>query len=112
MTTGFVVIGVAAHHLRRGALVAECRRMLSMTLWLLTALVPMQSFIGDMHGLNTVQHQPAKIAAIEGHGRRRRRAPRRCWHGPTSKAEATVGRRDSQLGSLILTHDSMARCAG
>ena len=39
--------------------------MLSMTLWLLTVLVPLQFFLGDAHGLNTLEHQPAKLAAIE-----------------------------------------------
>src|ERR1700722_11728082 len=46
VTTGFVVIGVAAYHLRRGRAVEECRRMLSMALWLLTALVPLQLILG------------------------------------------------------------------
>jgi cytochrome bd ubiquinol oxidase subunit I len=40
--------------------------MLSMALWLLTVLVPLQILIGDLHGLNTREHQPAKLAAIEG----------------------------------------------
>ena len=43
----------------------KARTMLSMTLWLLTVLVPLQIFIGDQHGLNTLEHQPAKLAAIE-----------------------------------------------
>ena len=49
--------------------------MLSMTLWLLTVLVPLQILLGDQHGLNTLEHQPAKLAAIEAHwdtGRARR----------------------------------------
>lgn len=45
--------------------VDEARVMLSMTLWLLTALVPLQIVLGDQHGLNTREHQPAKLAAIE-----------------------------------------------
>jgi len=67
VTTGFVVVAVAAYHLRHARAVEECRRMLSMTLWLLTVLVPLQILLGDMHGLNTLEHQPAKIAALEGH---------------------------------------------
>ncbi len=65
ITTGFVVVGVAASYLRRGRFVAEARTMLSMTLWLLTVLVPLQFLLGDAHGLNTLEHQPAKLAAIE-----------------------------------------------
>ena len=39
--------------------------MLSMALWLLTVLVPLQIVLGDQHGLNTLEYQPAKLAAIE-----------------------------------------------
>ena len=65
ITTGFVVVGVAASYLRQGRFVEEARTMLSMTLWLLTVLVPLQFFLGDAHGLNTREYQPAKLAAIE-----------------------------------------------
>ena len=44
--------------------------MLSVTLWLLTVLVPLQILLGDMQGLNTLQYQPAKLAAIEAHWNR------------------------------------------
>ena len=50
VTTGFVVVGVAAYYLRRGRATVEARKMLSMTLWLLTFLVPLQVVIGDLHG--------------------------------------------------------------
>ena len=55
ITTGLVVVAVGAYHLRNGRFVEESRRMMSMTLWLLTVLVPMQIFIGDAHGLNTLE---------------------------------------------------------
>ena len=54
--TGFVVVGVAAYYLRRERATVEARKMLSMTLWLLTFLVPLQVAIGDLHGLNTFHH--------------------------------------------------------
>src|SRR5205807_507077 len=57
VTTGFVVVGVAAYLIRKGGFVAEGRVMLSMTLWLLSVLVPMQIFLGDQHGLNTLEYQ-------------------------------------------------------
>ena len=65
ITTGFVVVGVAASLSPAGRFVAEARTMLSMTLWLLTVLVPLQFLLGDAHGLNTLENQPAKLAAIE-----------------------------------------------
>src|SRR5262249_35358187 len=65
VTTAFLVAPVAPWLLRREKSVDESRVMLSMTLWLLTFLVPLQIFLGDQHGLNTAQHQPAELAAIE-----------------------------------------------
>ncbi len=41
--------------------------MLSMAMWMLLLAAPLQAFVGDLHGLNTMEHQPAKLAAIEGH---------------------------------------------
>ena len=75
VTTGFVVVGVAAYYLRRERATAEARKMLSMTLWLLTFLVPLQIVIGDLHGLNTFHQQPAKLAAMEGHWETQSGAP-------------------------------------
>lgn len=67
LTTGFAVLAVSAWKLRRGEAVADSRAMMSMTLWLLVVLAPAQLVIGDLHGLNTLEMQPAKLAAIEGH---------------------------------------------
>ncbi len=75
VTTGFVVVGVAAWLIRKRRSVDEARVMLSMTFWLLTALVPLQIFLGDPHGLNTLEHQPAKLAAIEARWDTERRVP-------------------------------------
>ena len=49
--------------------------MLSMTLWLLTVLVPLQIFLGDQQGLNTLAYQPAKLAAIEARWETAARVP-------------------------------------
>jgi cytochrome d ubiquinol oxidase subunit I len=106
VTTGFVVIAVAAYHLRRGRALAECRNMLSMTLWLLTALVPLQILLGDLHGLNTFHHQPAKLAAMEGHWETQAGAPLILFGWPDQQAEVTRWAVElPYLGSLILTHE-------
>ena len=76
VTTGFVVMAVAAWLLRKGRYIDEARGMLAMTLTLLAVLVPLQILLGDMHGLNTLKYQPAKLAAIEAHWSRMRRALR------------------------------------
>jgi cytochrome d ubiquinol oxidase subunit I len=105
-TTGFVVLGVGAYLVRREPSPAEGRTMLSMTLWLLTVLVPLQILIGDLHGLNTREHQPAKLAAIEARWDTERRVPLTLFAIPSDKAERNYFAIDVPwLGSLILTHD-------
>lgn len=106
ITTGFVVIAVAAYFIRRNLFVKESRIMFSMTLWLLTLLVPLQIFLGDLHGLNTLKYQPAKLAAIEAHWNPEKRAPLTLFAVPDEKNE--INRHIIEvplLGSLILTHD-------
>ncbi len=106
ITTGFVVVGVAASYLRRARFVPEARIMLSMTLWLLTVLVPLQFVLGDAHGLNTLEYQPAKLAAIEAIWETHGRVPLNLFAIPDEKAatnryELAI----PDLGSLVLTHD-------
>jgi cytochrome bd-type quinol oxidase subunit 1 len=105
-TTGFVVLGVGAYLLRRNRSVQEARIMMSMALWLLTFLVPLQMIIGDMHGLNTRDHQPAKLAAIEARWETGKRVPLALFAIPDDKAEHNNFTVEIPLlGSLILTHD-------
>jgi cytochrome d ubiquinol oxidase subunit I len=106
ITTGFVVVGVAAHYLLRGRFVDDARTMLPMTLWLLTALVPLQVFLGDQHGLNTLEYQPAKLAAIEAHWNTDSRVALNLFAIPDEKAETNhYVLSVPVLGSLILAHD-------
>ena len=87
VTTGFVVVGIAAWLIRRGRFPAEGSKMLSTTMWLLTILVPLQIFLGDQHGLNTLEHQPAKLAAIEAHWETGSRVPLVLFAIPDDAAE-------------------------
>jgi len=106
ITTGFVVLGVAAALLRTGKSREEAKSMLSITLWFVTLMVPLQIFLGDLHGLNTLHHQPAKLAAIEAHWNREARAPLALFAIPDQEAETNRYAIDVPLlGSLILTHD-------
>ncbi len=66
ITTAFVVMGVGAWLLRRDRATEDARMMIRMALDLLIIIVPLQIFLGDQHGLNTLEYQPAKLAAIEG----------------------------------------------
>jgi cytochrome d ubiquinol oxidase subunit I len=105
VTTGFVVLGVGAYLVRRDPTANEGRTMLSMTLWLLTVLVPLQMVIGDLHGLNTGEYQPAKLAAIEARWETGRRVPLTLFAIPSNKAETnSFAIEVPWLGSLILTH--------
>lgn len=67
LATALLVVATAAWHLLKQRDHASIRKMLSMGLWLILLIAPLQAFIGDMHGLNTLKYQPAKIAAIEAH---------------------------------------------
>ena len=113
VTTGFVVAGIAAYLIRKGRFAAEGRVMLSMTLWLLSVLVPLQIFLGDQHGLNTLEHQPAKLAAIEARWDTARRVPLALFAIP-DEANATnhFAIELPLLGSLILTHSADGEIKG
>ncbi len=106
VTTGFVVVAVGAWLIRRGRFTEEGRRMVSMTLWLLTVLVPLQIALGDLHGLNTREYQPAKLAAIEANWNTESRMPLNLFAIPDPKNETNHDViQVPLLGSLILAHD-------
>jgi cytochrome bd ubiquinol oxidase subunit I len=106
VTTGFVVLGIGAYLVRRVQFIDEGRVMVSMTLWLLTVLVPLQMLIGDQHGLNTRKHQPAKLAAIEARWETARSVPLTLFAWPDDAVESNHYAIDVPLlGSLILTHE-------
>jgi cytochrome bd ubiquinol oxidase subunit I len=105
ITTAFVVMGVGAWLLRRNRASEESRMMIRMALGLLIILVPLQIFLGDQHGLNTLEYQPAKLAAIEGLYETAKPAPLMLFGIPDDRA--AVMRYPIEipnLGSLILTH--------
>jgi cytochrome d ubiquinol oxidase subunit I len=67
LTTSFVVLAVGARYLLAGRHLEHGRTMLRMAVGFAVVVAPLQLFIGDQHGLNTLEHQPLKIAAIEAH---------------------------------------------
>lgn len=67
LSSALFVGASAAWHLLRGNNTPAIRAMFSMALWMTLIVAPLRAMVGDMHGLNTLKHQPAKIAAIEGH---------------------------------------------
>jgi cytochrome d ubiquinol oxidase subunit I len=113
VTTAFVVVAVAAYLIRGGRFVEEGRVMFSMTFWLLSVLVPLQILLGDLHGLNTLAYQPAKVAAIESHWTTTSRAPLVLFAIPDETNETNrYSLEIPVLGSLILAHDPNAVIKG
>jgi cytochrome bd ubiquinol oxidase subunit I len=105
VTTAFVVLAVGAYTVRRGEWLTEGRTMLRLALWFLAIFVPLQIVLGDMHGLNTLVHQPAKLAAIEGLWEGGRGVPASIIGWPDMTEERNLGELAiPRLGSLYLTH--------
>ena len=67
LTTAFVVGAVGALHLLRNRTNPDARKMFSMAMWMAAIVAPLQVAAGDFHGLNTLEHQPVKVMAMEGH---------------------------------------------
>ena len=106
LTTAFVVGAVGALHLLRDQTNLAARTMFSMAMWMAAIVAPLQIVAGDAHGLNTLEHQPAKIAAMEGHFETHAGAPLILF-GLPNQAEERVDYQIAipKLGSFILTHD-------
>jgi len=104
--TAFLVGGTAAWQMLRGKSGEPTRTMFSMALWMAALVAPIQIVAGDLHGLNTFEHQPAKVAAMEGHFETRAGAPLLLFGWPDMEEERTRAAVEiPRLGSLILTHD-------
>ncbi len=105
LTGGFVVAGVSAWFLLRNRDVEANRKALSMCLWLLLVLAPAQAVVGDFHGLNTLEHQPTKVAAMEGNWETRSNVPLLLFALPDQEAQTNhfeIG--IPSLASVILKH--------
>lgn len=89
LTTAFVVGGVGAFYLWKKRHTQEARIMLGMATMMAALVAPLQLFIGDAHGVNTLKHQPAKIAAIEGNWEHTTHAPLLLFGIPSQKEEKT-----------------------
>jgi cytochrome bd ubiquinol oxidase subunit I len=106
LTAGFVVLAVGARYLIAGRHVDEARTMLRMAIGLLAILAPLQLFLGDQHGLNTLKHQPIKVAAIEAHWDGSKPDDFHIFAWPDEKAETNRFAISIPRGSsLVLAHD-------
>lgn len=114
LTTAFVVGAVSAFHLLRDRSDPESRRGFSMAMWMALLVTPVQIVAGDMHGLNTLEHQPVKVAAMEGHfSAEGDNQPLILFGWPdTEDAEVNYALEVPYLGSLILKHDLTSQIRG
>jgi cytochrome d ubiquinol oxidase subunit I len=114
LTTAMVVGGVGAWHLLRDRANPHARKMFSMAMWMAALVAPVQIFAGDQHGLNTHEHQPVKVMALEGHYRSHPEgAPLILLGIPDSQAKRVrYAVEIPRLGSLLLEHSLDAPLAG
>jgi len=106
LTTAFVVAAVSARQLLHGRFKEHAKIAFSMSLGLIAVLAPAQIVWGDLTGLNTLEHQPTKLAAIEGHWETHKGAPLVLFAIPDQEAEKNHYEiAIPKLGSMILTHD-------
>ena len=113
LTVAFLLAGLSAWQLLRGVAARSAPRVLRPALTLAAVAAPLQIVAGDLHGLNTLEHQPQKIAAMEGMWQTETGAALRLFAWPD---EATRSNRFEiavpQLGSLILTHTADGEVKG
>jgi cytochrome d ubiquinol oxidase subunit I len=107
LATALFVAASGAWHLLQRRDTRAVRKMLSMSLWMILVLAPLQAVIGDAHGLNTLHYQPAKLAAIEGHWQNDapEGMPLLLFGWPDMDKEVTrFALPVPRLGGLLLTH--------
>lgn len=113
LTTAFVVGGVGSWYLFTKRFVPHARVMVGMAMLMAVFIAPLQLFIGDAHGLNTLKYQPAKVAAMEGIWETEKGAALRLFGIPDEEAEVTKHSIEiPKLASLILTHDPNGEIKG
>jgi cytochrome bd ubiquinol oxidase subunit I len=106
LTTSLVVLAVGARYLLAGRHQEESRTMMRMGIGMLALLAPLQVLIGDQHGLNTLEHQPIKIAAIEAHWDGSKPGALVLFAWPDEKTETNLFEiAIPKAGSLIIRHD-------
>mgnify|MGYP000412458996 CR=1 FL=1 len=105
LTASFLIAGISSYRLLRGDDKKAPRLTLKVALVVAAVLAPLQAYVGDLHGLNTFEHQPQKVAAMEGVWETTQGAPLLLFAIPdeeqrTNHFELAV----PNLASLILTH--------
>jgi cytochrome bd ubiquinol oxidase subunit I len=107
LTVAFLIAGVSAYRWLRGDHAESVRKTMTAGIVAGALLIPVQIYAGDMHGLNTLEHQPAKVAAMEGNWETRSNVPLILFGWPDEQARETKFEIAVPDGaSLILKHEA------
>ena len=114
LTTAFIVGGVGAWHLLRDKSNPRSHIMFSMAMWMAAIVAPVQIVLGDLHGINTLEHQPVKVMAMEGHYQSHPNGAPLILFGVPNSAESRIDYavQIPKVSSLILKHDLNAPLVG
>ena len=114
LTTAFIVGGVGAWHLLRDRDNPRSRIMFSMAMWMAAIVAPIQIVLGDLHGLNTLEHQPVKVMAMEGHFQSHPNGAPLILFGIPNSGDKRIDYAIEipKVSSLILKHDLNAPMLG
>jgi cytochrome bd ubiquinol oxidase subunit I len=113
LTASFLMAGLSAWQIIKGTATAGTRKALHTAIIAASLAIPLQILMGDAHGLNTLKHQPAKIAAIEGIWQTEKGAPLTLFGFPSEKEKKTLYAIEiPKAASLILLHDSEGEIKG
>ena len=106
LTVGCLVAGLSAYRWLKGQRTQEVRQTWQVAIWVVALLIPVQIVVGDLHGLNTLVHQPAKIAAMEGIWKTEKGAPAVLFGVPDASTQSNRFEiAIPKMASLYLTHD-------
>ncbi len=113
LTASFLIAGISAYRWLKGDPSKSVIAAMKTGVYLAALLIPLQIYVGDLHGLNTIKHQPAKIAAIEACWNTKKSVPLHLFAIPDeTKRENFYELSVPYLGSLILTHDRYGEVRG
>ncbi len=113
LTAAFLMAGLSAYRLLKGDHKPAPRLALKTAVFAAAILIPIQIFLGDLHGLNSLQHQPAKVAAIEAVWHTEKGAPLVLFAIPDKETQTNKFSVEiPKLASLILTHDPEGELKG
>jgi cytochrome bd ubiquinol oxidase subunit I len=113
LTVAFLIAGISAYRWLRGDQQEAVRKAMKSSIIAAAALIPVQIFVGDLHGLNTLEHQPAKVAAMEANWETRPAVPLVLFAIPDEEARTNHAEVSIPSGaSLILKHDAQGVVPG